>query len=70
MFDRGAVLCGRASVGKNGHIGACTVLAGVIEPPSAQPVIVEDDVVMADYIAKTMDFLNGFDVTIESANEI
>lgn len=31
---------------------------------------VEDDVVMADYIAKTMDFLNGFDVTIESANEI
>ena len=31
---------------------------------------VEDDVVMADYIAKTMDFLNSFDVTIESANEI
>ncbi len=42
----GAVLGGRATVGKNCHIGAGTVLAGVIEPPSAQPVIIEDDVVI------------------------
>lgn len=37
---------GRATVGKNCHIGAGAVLAGVVEPPSAQPVIVEDDVVI------------------------
>ena len=46
MIDMGAVLGGRATVGKNCHIGAGTVLAGVVEPPSAQPVIIEDDVVI------------------------
>ncbi len=46
MIDMGAVLGGRATVGKNCHIGAGTVLAGVIEPPSAQPVVVEDGVVI------------------------
>jgi tetrahydrodipicolinate N-acetyltransferase len=46
MIDMGAVLGGRATVGKNCHIGAGTVLAGVIEPPSAQPVIIEDDVLI------------------------
>ena len=46
IINMGAVLGGRATVGKNCHIGAGTVLAGVIEPPSAQPVIVEDDVVI------------------------
>lgn len=46
MIDMGAVLGGRATVGKNCHIGAGTVLAGVIEPPSADPVVVEDDVVI------------------------
>ncbi|WP_448821009.1 2,3,4,5-tetrahydropyridine-2,6-dicarboxylate N-acetyltransferase [Cetobacterium sp.] len=46
MIDMNAVLGGRAIVGKRCHIGAGTVLAGVIEPPSAQPVIVEDDVVI------------------------
>lgn len=46
MIDMNAVLGGRAIVGKNCHIGAGTVLAGVIEPPSATPVIVEDDVVI------------------------
>lgn len=46
MIDMGVILGGRATVGKNCHIGAGTVLAGVIEPPNAQPVIVEDDVVM------------------------
>lgn len=46
MIDMGAVLGGRATVGKGCHIGAGTVLAGVIEPPSATPVIIEDDVVI------------------------
>lgn len=46
MIDMGAILGGRATVGKNCHIGAGTVLAGVIEPPSAQPVIVEDNVLI------------------------
>lgn len=46
MIDMGAVLGGRATVGKNCHIGAGTVLAGVVEPPSAQPVIIEDDVLI------------------------
>ncbi|WP_066367716.1 2,3,4,5-tetrahydropyridine-2,6-dicarboxylate N-acetyltransferase [Neobacillus fumarioli] len=46
MIDMGAVLGGRATVGKNCHIGAGAVLAGVIEPPSAKPVIVEDDVLI------------------------
>jgi len=46
MIDMNVVLGGRATVGKNCHIGAGAVLAGVIEPPSAKPVIVEDDVVI------------------------
>ena len=46
MIDMGAILGGRAMVGNNCHIGAGTVLAGVIEPPSAQPVVIEDDVVI------------------------
>lgn len=44
MIDMGAVLGGRATVGARCHIGAGTVLAGVVEPASATPVIVEDDV--------------------------
>ncbi len=43
MIDMGACLGGRAITGKNAHIGAGAVLAGVIEPPSADPVVVEDD---------------------------
>jgi 2,3,4,5-tetrahydropyridine-2,6-dicarboxylate N-acetyltransferase len=46
MIDMNVVLGGRATVGKNCHIGAGAVLAGVIEPPSAKPVIIEDDVVI------------------------
>jgi 2,3,4,5-tetrahydropyridine-2,6-dicarboxylate N-acetyltransferase len=46
MIDMGVVLGGRATVGKNCHIGAGTVLAGVIEPPSAKPVVIEDDVLI------------------------
>ena len=46
MIDMGAILGGRATVGNNCHIGAGAVLAGVIEPASATPVIVEDDVLV------------------------
>ncbi|MCF6409129.1 2,3,4,5-tetrahydropyridine-2,6-dicarboxylate N-acetyltransferase [Pseudalkalibacillus salsuginis] len=46
MIDMNVVLGGRATVGKNCHIGAGAVLAGVIEPPSASPVVVEDGVVV------------------------
>ena len=40
MIDMGAVLGGRATV------GARTVLAGVVEPASATPVVIEDDVLI------------------------
>jgi len=46
MIDMNVVVGGRAIVGKNCHIGAGAVLAGVIEPPSADPVVVEDDVLI------------------------
>ncbi|WP_057742706.1 2,3,4,5-tetrahydropyridine-2,6-dicarboxylate N-acetyltransferase [Liquorilactobacillus capillatus] len=46
MIDMGAILGGRAIVGQHCHIGAGTVLAGVVEPPSAQPVVIEDDVLI------------------------
>lgn len=46
MIDMGAILGGRATVGKNCHIGAGAVLAGVIEPASAKPVIIEDGVLV------------------------
>ncbi len=46
MIDMGAVLGGRATVGNHCHIGAGAVLAGVVEPASATPVIIEDDVLI------------------------
>lgn len=46
MIDMNAVLGGRATTGKNVHVGAGAVLAGVIEPPSASPVMIEDDVLI------------------------
>ena len=46
MIDMGAILGGRATVGKNCHVGEGAVLAGVIEPASATPVIVEDNVLI------------------------
>ncbi len=46
MIDMGAILGGRATVGAGCHIGAGAVLAGVIEPASAVPVIVEDGVLV------------------------
>jgi len=46
MIDMGAVLGGRAIVGSRCHVGAGAVLAGVIEPASATPVVVEDGVLI------------------------
>ena len=46
MIDMNAVLGGRAIIGKRCHVGAGAVLAGVIEPASAKPVILGDDVLI------------------------
>ena len=46
MVDMNAVIGARGILGKNVHLGACSVIAGVLEPPSASPVIVEDDVLI------------------------
>lgn len=46
MIDMNAVIGGRAIIGKNCHIGAGAVISGVIEPPSALPVTIEDDVLV------------------------
>jgi 2,3,4,5-tetrahydropyridine-2,6-dicarboxylate N-acetyltransferase len=46
MVDMGAILGGRAQTGANCHVGAGAVLAGVIEPPSAKPVVLEDGVLI------------------------
>ena len=46
MIDMGTILGGRATVGDYCHIGAGTVLAGVVEPASADPVVVEDHVLI------------------------
>ncbi len=46
MIDMGAVLGARATVGKRCHVGAGAVLAGVLEPPSSKPVVLEDDVLI------------------------
>ncbi|MDR2487766.1 MAG: 2,3,4,5-tetrahydropyridine-2,6-dicarboxylate N-acetyltransferase [Clostridiales Family XIII bacterium] len=46
MIDMGAILGGRATTGRRCHVGAGAVLAGVIEPPSALPVVLEDDVLI------------------------
>ncbi|CAM2810159.1 2,3,4,5-tetrahydropyridine-2,6-dicarboxylate N-acetyltransferase [Fructilactobacillus fructivorans] len=46
MIDMGTILGGRAIVGKHCHIGAGAVLAGVIEPASAEPVRIDDNVLV------------------------
>jgi len=46
MIDMNVVVGGRVQIGKMCHIGAGAVVAGVIEPPSAQPVVIEDDVLV------------------------
>ncbi len=46
MIDMNVVVGARAIVGRNCHIGAGCVLAGVLEPPSADPVVIEDGVLV------------------------
>ena len=46
MIDMNAVVGARALVGADCHIGAGAVLAGVLEPPSATPVLIEDEVLV------------------------
>jgi tetrahydrodipicolinate N-acetyltransferase len=46
MIDMNAVVGARALVGADCHIGAGAVLAGVLEPPSADPVVIEDNVLV------------------------
>lgn len=46
MIDMNAVIGARGTIGKFCHIGAGAVVAGVLEPPSKQPVIVEDYVLV------------------------
>lgn len=46
MVDMNAVVGARALVGRDCHIGAGAVLAGVLEPPSAAPVVIEDEVLI------------------------
>lgn len=46
MLDMNCVVGARALVGADCHIGAGAVLAGVLEPPSANPVVIEDGVLV------------------------
>ncbi len=46
MIDMNVVIGARVKIGVNCHIGAGSVIAGVLEPPSATPVIIEDDVLV------------------------
>jgi len=46
MIDMNAVVGGRGTIGRNCHIGAGAVVAGVVEPPSAKPVVIEDNVLV------------------------
>ncbi|MEN3041949.1 MAG: 2,3,4,5-tetrahydropyridine-2,6-dicarboxylate N-acetyltransferase [Fervidobacterium sp.] len=46
MIDMNVVVGARARIGKYCHIGAGSVIAGVVEPPSAKPVTIEDNVLI------------------------
>ncbi len=46
MIDMNAVVGARGKIGKNVHLGAGAVVAGVLEPPSKDPVIIEDNVLI------------------------
>jgi 2,3,4,5-tetrahydropyridine-2,6-dicarboxylate N-acetyltransferase len=46
MIDMNCVLGGRAQIGSKCHIGAGAVIAGVVEPASAVPVVIEDNVLV------------------------
>ncbi len=46
MIDMNAVIGARGIIGNNVHLGAGAVVAGVLEPPSASPAIIEDNVLV------------------------
>ncbi|MCK4420456.1 2,3,4,5-tetrahydropyridine-2,6-dicarboxylate N-acetyltransferase [candidate division WOR-3 bacterium] len=46
MVDMNAVIGARAAIGKDCHIGAGSVIAGVLEPPSSEPVSIGDSVLV------------------------
>lgn len=46
MIDMNAVVGARGKIGKRVHLGAGAVVAGVLEPPSKDPCIIEDDVLI------------------------
>lgn len=46
MIDMNAVVGARGKLGKNVHLGAGAVVAGVLEPPSREPVIIGDNVLI------------------------
>lgn len=46
MVDMNAVIGARAFIGRDCHIGAGAVIAGVLEPPSRNPVVIEDSVLI------------------------
>lgn len=46
MVDMNAVVGARGTIGRRCHVGAGAVVAGVLEPPSKRPVIIEDDVMI------------------------
>ncbi|WP_102400017.1 2,3,4,5-tetrahydropyridine-2,6-dicarboxylate N-acetyltransferase [Haloimpatiens massiliensis] len=46
MIDMNAVVGARAQIGAKVHLGAGAVVAGVLEPPSKSPCIIEDNVLI------------------------
>lgn len=46
MVDMNAVIGARGKIGKRVHLGAGAIIAGVLEPPSREPCIIEDDVMI------------------------
>lgn len=46
MVDMNAVVGARGKLGKRVHLGAGAVVAGVLEPPSKDPCIIEDNVLI------------------------
>ncbi|WP_251860964.1 2,3,4,5-tetrahydropyridine-2,6-dicarboxylate N-acetyltransferase [Clostridium sp. Marseille-Q2269] len=46
MVDMNAVVGARGKLGKNVHLGAGSVVAGVLEPPSSDPCTIEDNVLI------------------------
>lgn len=46
MIDMNAVVGARGIVGKRVHLGAGAIIAGVLEPPSLCPCVIEDDVMI------------------------